>query len=182
MKRLLILLLGIAVSVSPVNAQDYVYLIDRDAQSELKKNVENLLSDYIESHSLAQIKKRNQLSSCVEQTICLAPNNYIQNISNGKVGYREENVLLRTKTNFKQHLLEQATGGSASKVDYLTSDMELILKKVKADYIAVSLEGAECEIQTGYLGNLMLKKDRDELLQKIGEIVISEQDKARKCK
>lgn len=180
MKRLLILLLGIAVSVSPVNAQDYVYLIDRDAQSELKKNVENLLSDYIESHSLAQIKKRNQLSSCVEQTICLAPNNYIQNISNGKVGYREENVLLRTKTNFKQHLLEQATGGSASKVDYLTSDMELILKKVKADYIAVSLEGAECEIQTGYLGNLMLKKDRDELLQKIGEIVISEQDKARK--
>ena len=178
-KLLLILLLGIGASVSSVKAQDYVYLINRDAQGELKKNVENLLSDYIESHNLAQIKKTNQLSSCIEQTICLAPNNYIRDISNGKVGYREDNVLLRTKTNFKQRLLEQATG-SATKVDYVTSEMELVLKKVKGDYVAVTLEGTEYEIQTGYLGNLMLKKDRDVLLLKIEDTILSEQVKARK--
>lgn len=160
-KKLLILLLGIAASVSSVKAQDYVYLIDRDTQSELEKNVENLLGEYLESHNLAQKKKLNQLSSCVEQTICLAPND----LNNGKVGYREKYVLLRTKSNFTQRLLEKGTG-SVSKAGYVMSDMELILKKVKGDYVAVTLEGAEYEIQTGYLGNLMLKKDRDELLSK----------------
>ena len=174
-KKLLILLLGIAASVSSVKAQDYVYLIDRDTQSELEKNVENLLGEYLESHNLAQKKKLNQLSSCVEQTICLAPND----LNNGKVGYREKYVLLRTKSNFTQRLLEKGTG-SVSKAGYVMSDMELILKKVKGDYVAVTLEGAEYEIQTGYLGNLMLKKDRDELLLKIENAVLSEQDKARK--
>lgn len=178
-KLLLILLLGIVANVSSVKAQDYVYLIDRDAQSELKKKIENLLRDYIDNRNLAEIEKQNQLSSCVEQAICLAPNNYMRDISNGKVGYKEDNVMLRTKTNFKQRLLERTTG-SRSKVDYITSDMELIIKKVKVDYVAVTFEGTEYEIQTYYLRHLMLKKDRDELLQKIGEVVLAEQTKARK--
>jgi hypothetical protein len=60
-KKLLILLLGIAASVSSVKAQDYVYLIDRDTQSELEKNVENLLGEYLESHNLAQKKKTKSI-------------------------------------------------------------------------------------------------------------------------
>lgn len=160
-----ILFAGIFANLQTVMAQSETAESDWAAQIELRDKMTDFINDFRDEHNLYNLKSQNKLSTIFGQVVCLAPKGYDLDIQSR----------IRYSTDFTMN----AKSGNSRKV---TSDMELTIKKVKGFYATVIYDEAEYQIATGTLSDLMLKKDRDELLKQVDDLVAAAKKKRNDVK
>ncbi len=177
--------------------KDQVLTLEDSLKVQKKASV--AVVNFLRSHSLASLRDSKQLKSAENETICFPPKKYYDHITaprldGGSSAGRKLGFLavatVATSLGANPSQLGYDDGGfilpGSDNSSWNTSDSEnsnwsdsvtMIVKKVKSSKLTVIYQDEEYKIDTRDRGleNMILLKDRDDLLQQINQLYVQEE-------
>lgn len=187
MKKVFCLLFfAVLLSFNTAIGQEYQVLTASDSL-EVQKRAKELVNDFLNTRSLASLKERKQLKSTENETICFPPSKYCSFFTSPR-------LISGTSVGQKMGLLALATvatslGAKPSQLNYGdegfslsgSANVTMVVKKVKSSKLTVIYQGKEYKIDTQDRGleNMILLKDREDLLRQISQLYTEAEQKVR---